>query len=184
MSEKKSYSALEIANFYVQLLNSLPDNSIDNLKLNKILYYAQGWSMVRLNRPLFSDKIVAWDYGPVIPSVYHTFKCCGSNPIEEPTEYFDENRLASEELDLLIDVYSNYGRYTGWALKDMTHKKGTPWDNVYKRGENKEITTDDMKSYFSSQKLDTFDIAKVDIPVMEAVPVSWDSNEDSVYDEV
>ena len=182
MVEHKTFSALEIANFYIQLLNSLPDNSIDNLKLNKILYFAQGWSLVRLNRPIFSDKIVAWDYGPVIPSVYHTFKCCGGSPIEAPTDRFDENKLTLEELELLIDVYSNYGRYTGWALKDMTHERGTPWDKVYQKGENKEITTNDMKAFFSSQKLDTFNIKAVEIPVMQAVPAAWDSDEDSVYD--
>ena len=179
---KEKYSALEIANFYIQLLNSLPDNYIDNLKLNKLLFFAQGWSLAKLGHPIFEDRILAWEYGPVIPNVYHTFKCCGKNHIEEPSDPFDEKRLDSDEIELLVDVYSNYGRYTGWALKNMTHEKGTPWELVYKKGQNADISQEEMKAYFSNQKLDTFNIDSVDIPIIEAIPLAWDSEGDSVYD--
>ena len=47
----------------------------------------------------------ALDYEPVIPEVYHAFKCCGKNPIIEPTESFDERKLSSEELEILMNVY-------------------------------------------------------------------------------
>lgn len=180
---KAEFRASEIADFYIQLFNSLPDNSIDNLKLNKMLYYAQSWSLVKLGRPLFSDEIEAWDHGPVIPEVYRTYKICGSNPIENPQEYFEEDRLPTDTLELLIDVYNTYGRYTGWALRDMTHHKGTPWDQVYKKGANNIISQDSMKKYFSSnEKLESFQLRDDDSNIITSVPKAWDSSEDGVYD--
>ncbi len=176
------FKAKEIADFYIQLLNSIPDNSIDNLKLNKILYYAQGWSLIKNKTRLFEDDIQAWDYGPVIPDVYHTYKCCGKGPIVEPEDSFDESRLSGEELELLINVYMNYGKYTGWALKDMTHANGSPWSQVYEKGMNRIIPLDIIEKYFANEKLDTFDDNLAKIPVITSVPVQWDSAEDSVYD--
>lgn len=144
------FTALEIANFYVQLANNLPETDITNLKLNKLCYYAQGWSLVKLGKPLFSDEIQAWDYGPVIPDVYHTFKVCGKNPIAEPSESFDESRLSSEEISLLIDVYTSYGKYTPGELITMTHKRGGPWDRVYKEHGNEPISLKLIGEYFSA----------------------------------
>ncbi|MFK5281891.1 Panacea domain-containing protein, partial [Lacticaseibacillus paracasei] len=47
---------------------------ISNLKLLKLLYYAQGTCLALLDRPLFSETIEAWRHGPVVPSVYQAFK--------------------------------------------------------------------------------------------------------------
>jgi len=178
---KKTYKAKEIASFYIQLLNSIPDNYIDNLKLNKILYYVQAWNLVKNGEPLFEDEIQAWDYGPVVPEVYQIYKCCGKSPIQEPEESFDESRLNSDELDLLIDVYRYYGKYTGWALKEMTHEKGSPWDQVYEKNQNKPISLGIMKEYFSDKTLDSFDPSKLNIPLITEVPAEWDSQEDDIY---
>ena len=172
------FTAVEIANFYIQLLNSIPDNSIDNLKINKLLYYVQGWSLVRLGHPMFDDEIQAWDYGPVIPTVYHIYKCCGKSPIEEPSEAFDEKRLSPKELELLIDVYTQYGRYTGWALKDMTHVKGGPWDQAYRPKANCRIDLNTMKDYFLGQEMPTFEVDMTKLDIVKAVPASWDTEED------
>mgnify|MGYP002624756445 FL=1 len=176
------YKAREIASFYIQLLNSIPDNYIDNLKLNKLLYYSQAWSLVKFSKPLFEDEIQAWDLGPVIPDVYHIYKCCGKNPIIEPEETFAESNLSSEEVELLIDVYRTYGKYTGWALKEMTHRPGGPWAQVYQKGMNRTISQESIKAYYAGETLDSFDLDKLNIPVITEVPAEWDTPEDSVYD--
>lgn len=80
----RSFKALDIANLYIDLANSIPGDYIDNLKLNKICYYAQAWCCVKLGHPLFDDEIQAWDYGPLIPDVYHTYKICGDCRIANP----------------------------------------------------------------------------------------------------
>lgn len=98
---------------------------------------------------------------------------------------FDEGRLSSEELDILVDVYMNYSKYTGLALKEMTHQKGTPWDKVYEKGENNRISLDLMKAYFDADdSFKAFDIDESALQVVTSVPESWDSPEDRVYDTV
>lgn len=52
-------------------MNTMPDNSIDNLKLNKILYFAQGWSLVKLDLPLFQDD---FDINDIDISAYFIVK--------------------------------------------------------------------------------------------------------------
>ena len=98
------HSAMDIANLYIDLANSIPEDSIDNLKLNKLCYYAQGWALVKLRHALFSDTVEAWDYGPVIKPVYHAYKSYGRNPIEEPTYHVDESQFTSDEISLLLSI--------------------------------------------------------------------------------
>ena len=154
---KGKYKALDIANMFVEFVNAIPDDSIDNMKVNKLCYYSQAWCLTRLGYPLFSDDVEAWKYGPLIPSVYNAFKCCGKNPIIEPTYHFDEDKLTSEELSLLVDVYMTYGKYTSIALSDKTHQPGTPWKTVFEEGKNNTIPNDLMVKWFSeSNELEVF----------------------------
>lgn len=153
------YKALDIANLYVQLANDIPNDSIDNLKLNKLCYYAQAWTLARLGYPLFDDPIEAWKYGPVIPAVYNAFKACGRMPVYEPTYSFDEARLSSEELSLLTDVYLTYGKYSSTGLIEKTHEAGSPWRQVYKEQENNQIGETLLTAYFSgSDELETMQL--------------------------
>lgn len=176
------YSALDIADFFIQLAISQNDNSMDNLKINKMLFFAQGHMLAITGKPLFSEDIEAWDYGPVVPSVYKAFKCCGKNQIESPCEEFSESDLDPKTLNILIDVFMKYGQYTGIALKDMTHKKGTPWDIVYQRGKNNIISMDIMTDYFTDRELPSFEITDDESKFITEVPLAWDSEEDTVYD--
>lgn len=176
------FSALQIANFYIQLVNSIPDDSIDNLKLNKLIYFAQGHSLSKLGEPLFSDVFEAWDFGPVVPEVYHSYRCCGRNPIVDPSESFDESLLSSEELSVLVDVYSNYGKYSGIALKDMTHMDGTPWKKVYVKGNNVKIPNEMIKEYFNhDDSFKSFEIDTEKAEIVSKIPANWDSEEDEIY---
>lgn len=176
------FKAIEIANFFIQLANDLPYDSIDNLKLNKLLYFAQGQSLSKLGRPLFSDNIEAWDYGPVVHDVYHTYKAFGKNPIDKESSFFDERNLTSDELDILVDVYMNYGKYSGGTLVQLTHKPNTPWSNHYEECMNNIIPHDEIKSYFDSDpSFQSFEVDYENAPIVAVAPAEWDSCEDSIY---
>lgn len=154
---KAKYTAIDIANIFIDMAVSFPNDSIDSLKLNKLCYYAQGWSLAKLGYPLFDDRIEAWAYGPVIPDVYQTYKGYKDSPIENPTYFFNEERLSSDELSLLVDVYNTYGKYTSVGLVSKTHEVGSPWRRVYQERENNEITKGAMEEYFSkSDELEVF----------------------------
>ena len=106
------------------------------------------------------DRVEAWKYGPVIPSVYHSFKCYGKDNIDKLTTVFvptDDGKdfdvktpmLEDESLQLACEAaLSNYGKYTGSRLVEMLHLKGTPWQRFYIEGRNTEIPDEVTKDFF------------------------------------
>jgi uncharacterized phage-associated protein len=97
----------------------------DPLKLQKLLYYAQAWSLAWRAKPMFEDTIEAWVYGPVVESVYQAYKKYGQEPIPQP-ERGDPNALSSDDLQTLRAVVDEYWRYAGTTLSDLTHSE-PPW---------------------------------------------------------
>ena len=83
--------AVNVANFFVELANAEEDSCMTNLKLNKLVYFAQAWSLEKLGKPLFEEEVEAWQHGPVIPSVYTAFSPCGRDRISETTAGYDES---------------------------------------------------------------------------------------------
>lgn len=161
------HNVIDVANFFVDMACSREEGYITNLKVNKLLYYTQAWSVVRLGHPLFEENIEAWTYGPVVPSVYNAFRKYKSNNISEVCGEYLPEKFSDEELQLLIDVQREYGKYTAATLVDMTHKKGSPWAQVYD-GSKQIISIDSMKEYFSKeQPLGTYEAR--DIENREAV---------------
>lgn len=116
---------------------------ISNLKLQKLLYYCQGVHLAIHDTPLFSDEIVAWEHGPVVPNVYHNFKQFGGGAIEVPEEYSGPE-LTEEESGIVDEVYDVFGQFSAWKLRDMTHEE-TPWKAT---SQNEVIDTDLIKTYF------------------------------------
>lgn len=158
------HRSIDVANFFIDLTCSKEEGYITNLKVNKLLYFAQAWSYVRNNRPLFDENIEAWQYGPVVPSVYSTFKHYGRNNIAEVSEKLALDSFSEDELQLLIDIQREYGKYTASTLVDLTHEKGSPWEQIYNGDHNhKVISPNSMKAYFSKQApLSTFDTQDIE----------------------
>ena len=143
--------AIDVANFFIDLANSDPDDCMTNLRVNKLLYFAQAWSLVRRGKPLFKEELQAWKHGPVVPSVYQAFKPCGRERISAVSGEYSADVFSNDELELLIDVARKYGCYTSPALVAMTHLPGSPWESVYAPGHNNVISTNRLKDYYSQQ---------------------------------
>ncbi len=75
-------TASEAARYFLALQDD--EDSISNLKLQKLLYYAQGFSLALTGKPLFNDQIKAWIHGPVVPSVWADYRECGAGPVPRP----------------------------------------------------------------------------------------------------
>ena len=174
--------AKEVAYAFVNLFKD-EDEGITNLKLQKLLYYAQGFSYQRSNEPLFDDDIEAWDKGPVVYEVYKRYQSCGNEPIR----VYENVDLTEEDERLILDVAREYGQYTSSKLISMTHKEGTPWDKIYVEGEMRNVIPKDIiKDYFreSEPNLAEFDLAEM-FANTEAVDLTKDgaiSLEDWVYE--
>lgn len=151
------YSALTIADEILRIAKR-QGKTLTPMQLVKLTYIAHGWALVILGRDLFSDRIEAWKYGPVIPSLYRATKHHGRNPI--PHKLIDDSKPSSVDEDtrnFLEDVVSKYGDLSGYALSSLTHKVGTPWDCVYKDGVmNIEIPDDLIKRHYQ-EKLDGYE---------------------------
>ena len=144
-----AYDVLDIANKL--LLKAECENGgelMSNMKLQKMLYYQQGYHLAVFDTPLFEDNIEAWIYGPVVPSVYNHFKRFGAGGIAPEKETPIE--LDDDEERLFDDVCNAYINFSAIGLMGKTHKE-EPWTSTYVAGENKVISTDKLKSFFQTQ---------------------------------
>ena len=66
-------TALDVANFFIDSAKDTED-PMTNMRVNKYVYFAQGYALAKLGRPLFKDEIQAWEHGPVVPALYQLFK--------------------------------------------------------------------------------------------------------------
>ncbi len=125
---------------------------ISNMKMQKLLYFAQGIHLAITGKPLFSDPIEAWQHGPVVPDVYHWLKKFGSNSVEiedTPDIINAIGKMPALNEQSLVLAYDNYAIYTAWQLRNITHKPGSPWDITVKTtGLNSIIPTNLIQEYF------------------------------------
>lgn len=123
------HTASEVAKWFLAYNRMAEDDRgaerISNLKLQKLLYYAQGTFLAITDAPLFDDDIVAWAHGPVVESVYHEYKANHADGIVFD-EDFDGSSFTDEENRLLEEVYNVFGQYSAWKLRNMTHEE-RPW---------------------------------------------------------
>ena len=113
------YSAFDIADYF--LFKAANDEEfISNLKLQKLVYYAQGLSLALYGKPLFLEDVEAWTYGPVIPELYHAYKEHGSNGIPANPE-FDPQGIDEDTRSFLDEIYTVFGQFSAPRLIDISH---------------------------------------------------------------
>jgi uncharacterized phage-associated protein len=98
----------------------------------KLVYLCHGWTLGLHEMALIHEPVEAWRYGPVVPSVYHSYKSFGGGPIDTtPADRSGEfNRAQVEAIQLVHDVY---GDFSAVQLSALTHRPGTPWDLTRKQ---------------------------------------------------
>lgn len=136
--------AEDIAKYFLTFTKEEEGDTISNLKLQKLLYYAQGFYLTLYDKPLFEEDIFAWDHGPVVKEVYHMYKEHGSNGI--PVEYIELSEYDNVK-DFLNTIYKTYGQFSAWKLREMTHEE-SPWQETKR---NEIITHEVMKHFFSTR---------------------------------
>lgn len=148
MTNQKKYQANTIAKYFI---NKASENvisedgqkeGITNLKLQKMLYFAQAFFLVKTKKVIFSDKIEAWEFGPVIPSIYHEYKNYKNKPI---TGAYDLKIDADDE-NLLNSVWEIFGQYSASHLVDMSHAH-QPWKDAF-GSKDKTITPKSIEKYY------------------------------------
>ncbi|WP_041417201.1 Panacea domain-containing protein [Serratia plymuthica] len=139
-----AYSAIAVANAFIEKAKKLGISDISPMKIQKLVYFAHAWMLAAEDRPLIDEPVMAWKFGPVIQSIYHEFKGYGSGNITSPGTIFehDENansiikmRFVAPEIpdsdkdalsivDAILDVY---GDKSAFFLSNLTHEHGSAW---------------------------------------------------------
>ena len=122
------------------------------MKLQKLVYYSQAWSLVWDEKPIFGARIEAWANGPVVPNLYQAHR--GMFKVQPGQINGDPDTLARDERETVDAVLDHYGRRSSQWLSDLTHME-KPWRDTRnglspsERG-NAEITHAAMAEYYSS----------------------------------
>lgn len=128
-------------------LRLLSQETLTPLQLLKLVYISHGWSFPINGKGLIQERIEAWQYGPVVPDLYHAIKSFRGDPVRIPIADGDIE-LTAAEMSLVDAIYRTYGHYSGSQLSAMTHQPGTPWAVAWERGKNSEITNEMISAHY------------------------------------
>jgi uncharacterized phage-associated protein len=116
------------------------------MKLQKLVYYAQAWSIVWDDDAIFPEEIEAWKNGPVVRELwdshrgqFRVFEISCGNP----------DALDDEQKDTVDQVLNFYGDKNAQWLSDVTHMED-PWKEAWEKGPNSVITKESLAEYYSS----------------------------------
>ena len=160
-------TALETAQYFLSLAEEHGD-ALDQLKLQKLCYYAQGYNLAMRGEALFGDSIEAWDKGPVVRGLRPHFARYGAGPVPADAS-FDRKVFGVMEGALLHAVYREFRGASGSELVTATHDE-RPWQEARQSGAN--LSADTMREYFL-ERLERAD------PTERAAPVYEHSLEES-----
>lgn len=137
--------ASDVAKLMIEIANSNPNEDLmTNLRLNKLLYFAQVGSLKRLGYLLIEDEFEAWKFGPVVKQIYDSYKMHGRNGI--PTAPCNRESLTREEQLYIIDVVRTFSPKSTSTLVSDSHLLGGPWEKAYTSNETI-ISKDYIKDY-------------------------------------
>ena len=146
-----AYKALDIANkLLLKAADVCGGDLMSNMKLQKMLYYEQGYHLAAFGTPLFDEDVEAWMYGPVVSSVYEHFKEHGASGIMPETE--NPIELSEDEENLFNDVFDAYVDFSAYGLMRKTHGE-SPWRKTT-TGFGNVIGHDKMAEFFSKKLAD------------------------------
>ena len=161
-----TYNPKAVANWFLDRAE-FDGETLSPMKLQKLVYLAHGWRLGLRGEPLLNEEVQAWDYGPVVSSLYHEFKDFGASPITRRAISMEmgpggEWRAVTpgvpptdkDEIALLERIWEVYRGYSGSQLSTMTHKAGSPWsitrDRMDKRLRSTVISNTEIQEGFEA----------------------------------
>lgn len=143
----KTYSVAAVAN---RVLAVARDRGIEvtNLKLQKLVYFVQGFALARLEHPLYNEEIQAWTYGPVIPELYCQVKKYGADPITGTLEAEDAIEDDREADAVITELMDKLGHLNATQLVNLSHRGNSPWAAAWNEEHYSRIPLWQMAIYF------------------------------------
>ncbi|MEO5374892.1 MAG: DUF4065 domain-containing protein [Alphaproteobacteria bacterium] len=172
-SRVQSVSVDSVADYLLMKIDPEAGDSITNMKLQKLLYYCQGWHLAAYGVPLFNASIEAWEHGPVVRGVWGRFSRHGPQSIPPDEARPDRAMAIPEPMRRLIDdVWDRYGEMHAYRLRDMTHEEA-PWREVYREDCRDAVIPDEaMRLFFDEESARLLDAAELG-PVTDPASLEW-----------
>lgn len=147
-------TSLDVARYIVKRFQERGD-LITNLKLQKLLYYVQGWHLGITGERAFDGDFMAWVHGPVNYAVYQEFRDLRWNPIVRDVGEVHLDAALAQHVDDVLDVY---GGDSAWELERRTHSEA-PWikarNGIPADAECRAVIgDDDIREFFAQQVAD------------------------------
>ena len=121
--ETYGLSASDVAKWFICNLDREAGDSITHLKLQKLIYYSQAWSLAINKKALFEEDFEAWARGPVIPAVYHMYKDHGFDALPSCE---CKHKIHGDVENIFREVKRVYGEMSARKLESLTHSE-QPW---------------------------------------------------------
>ena len=156
---QKPFETVEALSLARYILSYIPSNQ---LKLQKLVYYCEGWHLAYFEQPLIHENFEAWIHGPAVRSIWDYYKPKGNMYTEfrlkdefiEKIRAFFDRVLNPQQIELIHNVIKEYGDKSAYHLETLSHSE-EPWRearNGYTQSERSEalISKETMKHYYQS----------------------------------
>ncbi len=182
--------AIAVARYVIKLAAAEPEPElVSHMRLQKLLYYIQGWHLAAKNRPAFESAIEAWTHGPVVRRVYPQFADYGDAHIA--FHEASDDGLDEDTRNIIRSVWQHYKKYSAMALREMTHGE-RPWKET--RGDlppdapcDTEISQDLIREYFeklyddqAAPGLELATLRRAEQSFREGNVVSWEKLREAI----
>jgi uncharacterized phage-associated protein len=149
-------TANNVVDYLLGKIDEAAGDSITHLKIQKLVYYCQAWSLAITGDPIFAEEIQAWQHGPVIRSVWNRFSGSGFEAIPTANRNVRSAReLSRDQRELVDEVWEAYGNLSGAQLRTLTHRE-QPWIDAREglapdAPSSRVITKASMQSYYAAR---------------------------------
>ena len=146
----RRHDARQIGNCFIRLAHAR-GQKVSIMHVLKLVYMAHGWTLALLDRPLVNDRVEAWEYGPVIPSLYWAHRPDGIYDIQ-PLDIYEEP-LGPEIEAILGRVDEMYQGLSAAQLSRLTHIPGGPWAKTYRLGSGFNVIPENLiKEHYNDKQ--------------------------------
>lgn len=140
-----AYSALDVAKYVINYEID-QGRKVTNLRLQKLLYFVQAKVLMETENPCFDDVMEAWEYGPVVPAVYHAYAEYRNFSIQKQETVID---IAQDIKNFINDILNYFANTETFELVQITHCQ-KPWIEARAKGNRQPISIDTIREYFNN----------------------------------
>lgn len=146
------YDSREVANCLIGIANK-HQQSMSIMRLLKLAYMSHGWTLAMYDEPLVNDFVQAWRYGPVIPTIYYSFRPYGVYSLQS-IPIVKEQTIQEDDQEFMESIFKLYENLSDAQLSQLTHIRGGPWHQTYMPGELGIIIPNELISKHFKSKLE------------------------------